>query len=235
MPFDLQNIEYNPQVVAGLSSSADSAKAGGAQKGSSFYRRFVKRGLDAALVLLSLPVVAPVILILAVLVALDGHNPFYTQLRVGRGGKSFRMLKLRSMVPNADAMLAAYLEKNPDAKAEWDATQKLKRDPRITRIGRIIRKTSLDELPQLVNVLTGSMSLVGPRPMMVSQKELYPGTGYFELRPGLTGLWQISDRNECDFRDRVKYDDAYNQMVSFPVDVAVILRTVRVVLRGTGY
>jgi len=175
----------------------------------SFYRVYMKRVLDIALVLLSLPVV----------------------LR----GTYFKMLKLRTMVPNAHALLAAHLATDQNAKAEWDATQKLKKDPRITTIGRILRKSSIDELPQLLNVLKGDMSLVGPRPMMVEQEALYDGQGYYALRPGLTGLWQVSDRNECDFADRVKFDDVYDRVVSFPVDIAVILRTFTVVFRGTGY
>ena len=102
-------------------------------------------------------------------------------------------------------------------------------------MGHFMRKTSLDELPQLLNVLLGDMALVGPRPMMVEQQVMYEGDAYYELRPGLTGLWQISDRNDCGFRDRVKYDDVYNDIASFPIDMAVIIRTFRVVVRGTGY
>ena len=191
--------------------------------------------LDIALVLLTLPISLPLMVLFAVLVATDGGNPIYTQPRIGQGGRKFRMLKLRTMVPNADAQLKRYLAANPQAKAEWDATQKLKKDPRITWVGRVLRKCSLDELPQLFNVLGGSMSLVGPRPMMLDQKELYEGSSYYDLRPGLTGPWQVSKRNEGDFADRVAFDDAYNEAVSFGTDVSVILRTVRVVLRGTGY
>ena len=199
------------------------------------YRNGVKRVFDVALVLASGAIVLPVIAILAVLVSLDGHSPFYSQVRIGRGGRYFRMLKLRTMVPNADAMLADYLARNPAARAEWDATQKLKKDPRITRMGRILRKTSLDELPQLFNVLVGQMSLVGPRPMMQKQQVLYSGSSYYDLRPGLTGLWQISDRNECNFQDRVKFDDVYNRVISLRTDVGILFKTVQVVLRGTGY
>ncbi|WP_092082483.1 sugar transferase [Poseidonocella sedimentorum] len=199
------------------------------------YAAIGKRAFDVALVLLSLPFVIPVIALMALLVALDGHSPFYTQARVGRHGRQFRMLKIRTMVHNADAMLAKCLEQDAALRAEWDATQKLKKDMRITRIGRILRKTSLDELPQLFNVLTGSMSLVGPRPMMPSQEELYPGRSYYRLRPGITGFWQISDRNHCDFRDRSKYDAVYERELSLVTDLAVMWRTFSVVLRGTGY
>lgn len=199
------------------------------------YRNIVKRVLDLTLVILSAPFSVPLILFLAFLVALDGHNPFYTQMRVGRNGKPFRMWKLRTMVPDADRILEDYLARNPAARLEWNATQKLKTDPRITRVGRFLRKLSLDELPQLINVFNGTMSLVGPRPMMVSQQVFYTGQGYYRMRPGITGLWQISDRNECDFVGRVPYDDLYERTVSLKVDLSVLFRTVAVVVRGTGY
>lgn len=199
-----------------------------------FYRSFVKRAIDVVLVLLAAPVVLTVVLILAFFIALDGHNPFYSQMRIGKNGKHFRIWKLRSMVWDADVQLQKYLETNPKAKREWDATQKLRSDPRITRIGHIIRKSSIDELPQLWNVLTGAMSLIGPRPMMVQQQSQYIGQTYYEMLPGITGLWQISDRNNCDFVDRVGYDDKYYASVSFKEDLRILTKTVGVVLRGTG-
>lgn len=202
--------------------------------GSPVYRRFAKRAIDIALIVLALPLVLPLVALMAVLVMLDGGAPFYTQDRVGRGGRTFRIWKLRTMVPDAQACLEAYLAANPAARAEWETKQKLIHDPRITRIGRILRRTSMDELPQLWNVLVGDMSLVGPRPMMVSQKDLYPGRSYFALRPGITGLWQISDRNECAFSDRARFDDIYNRVLSPATDLWVLLRTVSVVLRATG-
>ena len=165
---------------------------------------------------------------------LDGHNPFYSQMRVGKNGRSFRMWKLRTMVPNADEMLESYLAEHPAARLEWNATQKLKRDPRVTWLGFLLRKTSLDELPQLWNVLNGTMSLVGPRPIMVNQRDAYTGHAYFNLRPGLTGAWQVSDRNNCDFIDRVRYDDLYDNDLSFRRDFGIMLETLRVVARGTG-
>jgi exopolysaccharide production protein ExoY len=177
----------------------------------------------------------PLMVLGALLVALDGNNPFYTQERIGRNGRVFRIMKLRSMVPGADEVLVNYLVANPEARAEWDATQKLKSDPRITTVGRILRKTSLDELPQLINVLVGDMSLVGPRPIMVNQKALYPGRRYYDMRPGLTGLWQVSDRNDCAFVERVRFDDAYHRIMSFWTDAAILVRTIKVVVRGTGY
>jgi lipopolysaccharide/colanic/teichoic acid biosynthesis glycosyltransferase len=201
-----------------------------------FYARRGKRLLDLVLVILAAPVAVPLILVLAALVALEGGRPFYSQMRVGRGGAAFRMWKLRTMVQEADALLAGHLARDPEARREWDATQKLKRDPRITRMGRILRKTSLDELPQLWNVLNGTMSLVGPRPMMLSQRALYAsGFAYFRLRPGITGAWQVSDRNDSDFVDRVRHDDAYERGLSLAADLRILAATVRVVLRGTGY
>ena len=206
-----------------------------APRAGGLYRHTLKRALDIIVVLVALPIWLPVILIGAALAASDGHTPFYRQKRVGRGGREFWLLKLRTMVMDADAKLEAHLAQNPDARAEWDLTQKLKNDPRITFFGRMLRKSSLDELPQLINVLKGDMSLVGPRPMMVKQRPLYDGKSYYTLRPGLTGLWQVSDRNACSFADRVRFDDTYAANLSFGQDVVIAIRTVGVVLRGTGY
>lgn len=199
------------------------------------YRKRVKRVVDVALVLISAPVSILVITLLALAVMLGGHAPFYSQRRIGLNGREFRIWKLRTMVHRADAKLEAYLASNPEARREWDATQKLKDDPRITRVGRLLRKTSLDELPQLWNVLNGTMSLVGPRPMMVEQRPAYPGTAYFRLRPGMTGFWQISDRNDTTFAARAAFDDRYFRDVSLRTDLGILLRTVAVVCRGTGY
>lgn len=201
----------------------------------SFYRDGFKRVFETALILLSGVFSLPLIIILAAMVACDGHNPFYSQVRVGKNGRHFRMWKLRTMVPNADALLHDHLASDPAARAEWNATQKLKNDPRITRVGQFLRKSSADELPQLLNVLLGSMALVGPRPMMVDQQSLYPGNAYYNLRPGITGMWQISDRNECDFVGRVRHDNAYDEQISLKTDVGILAKTVGVVLRCTGY
>ncbi|WP_084621184.1 sugar transferase [Paracoccus aminophilus] len=201
----------------------------------SVYARFVKRGLDTLIILAALPIILPVVLILSAIVAFDGHSPFYSQMRVGRSGRSFRLWKLRTMVPNADQKLAAYLAENAQAKAEWDLTQKLKKDPRITPFGHFLRKSSLDELLQLFNVLKGDMSIVGPRPMLLEQAQLYPGADYYHLRPGVTGLWQISDRNDSTFAARATYDARYAMDLSFTGDLRIMYQTVGVVVRGTGY
>ncbi|MGZ9809042.1 sugar transferase [Pseudoroseicyclus sp. H15] len=198
------------------------------------YHSLFKRGLDIVLSLIALPPVLLIVGILALLVRRDGGPAFYTQERLGRDGRTFRILKLRSMAPNADALLADLLARSASARDEWEERQKLTNDPRITPIGSIIRKTSLDELPQLINVLKGEMSLVGPRPMLPAQKELYPGREYYAMRPGITGFWQISVRNESSFRERAEWDSAYYARVSLLTDLWVMLRTVRVVAAGTG-
>jgi exopolysaccharide production protein ExoY len=200
----------------------------------SLYRTIGKRALDLVLVLMTAPIIVPLIAIMVLGLLLTGATPFYVQERVGLNGKTFCMWKLRTMLPNAEEHLKSYLAKHPEARAEWDSKQKLLNDPRITPIGSFLRKTSLDELPQLLNVLTGSMSLVGPRPMMLDQEEQYTGAAYYRLRPGMTGLWQISDRNSGEFVGRVRFDEIYSRKLSLNVDIYVILRTVVVMLRGTG-
>ncbi len=221
----LMTIQYDPDLAA----AADVPFKRGV------YRRGMKRLFDLLAVLAAAPVIVPVIVVLAVLAALDGGNPFYFQDRVGRGGKSFRMWKLRSMVVDADQKLEAHLANHPAARAEWDRDQKLKQDPRITAAGRLLRKSSLDELPQLWNVVTGDMSLVGPRPMMPNQRVLYPGSAYYRLRPGITGPWQVSQRNESTFADRALFDRDYERDMSLPTDLRLLVATVHVVLRATGY
>jgi exopolysaccharide production protein ExoY len=223
-------------VASGDMAPLNGSRTSGTRRGRAvLYRAFAKRALDVALVLLTAPVWLPLVVLGAALVMLDGHNPFYSQERLGLNGRVFRIWKLRSMVPDADVFLERYLSENPEARAEWDATQKLKNDPRITVVGRVLRKMSLDELPQLFNVLIGDMSLVGPRPIMLTQKTLYPGRTYYKMRPGLTGFWQVSDRNECSFVERVQFDDAYHRSMCFGTDMGVLMRTVGVVFRATGY
>jgi lipopolysaccharide/colanic/teichoic acid biosynthesis glycosyltransferase len=201
---------------------------------ANLYDRFFKRAIDITVVLVTLPISLSLIGLLAFLVRLDGGKAFFSQPRVGRGGRMFTFWKLRSMVPNADRRLEEYLAHNPAARVEWNETQKLRNDPRVTRIGRLLRSTSADELPQLWNVLIGEMSLVGPRPMLPEQVPLYPGKAYFELRPGMTGFWQISDRNACSFAGRAVHDARYASNVSLGVDVMVLFKTLGVVIRGTG-
>lgn len=199
------------------------------------YRNIFKRTLDVVAVVIAGPIIVPVILGLALGVRRDGGRAFYSQMRVGLDGRHFRMWKLRSMVSDADERMAEYLAANPNARAEWEQTQKLKSDPRITSFGQFLRKSSLDELPQLWNVLRGEMSLVGPRPIMLNQQALYPGTAYYRLRPGITGYWQTDGRNGTTFEARADYDESYDAEVSLVTDIKVLSRTVGVVMKRTGY
>lgn len=199
------------------------------------YRMAFKRAFDVLAVLAFAPFVLPIIAVLALVIARDGGSPFYSQVRLGKNRSTFRMWKLRSMVTDADARMEECLAADPDARNEWNETQKLKNDPRVTGFGRFLRKSSLDELPQLWNVLRGEMSLVGPRPMMLSQEALYPCNSYYSLRPGITGYWQTSGRNDTSFAARAMFDRAYERDLSFRTDLVVLARTASTVLRGTGY
>ena len=202
---------------------------------SSSYRGLGKRMLDLTLCVLIAPFALLLVGIFALLVTRDGGKAFYSQLRVGQGGRTYRMWKLRSMVSDADQKLEAHLAQNAAARAEWNNHQKLKSDPRITPLGAFMRRASIDELPQLWNVVKGDMSLVGPRPMMLSQQALYPGQDYYDLRPGITGAWQVTDRNQSSFADRALFDTDYNRKVSLAEDLRIMFATVRVVLKATGY
>ena len=200
------------------------------------YRQWGKRVLDIALVLISLPVTIPVILLSAVALWVESGLPFYTQDRLGRNGKRFRILKLRTMVRDADAQFERLMQTDAALRAEWNATQKLQNDPRVTRVGAFLRVTSLDELPQIWNILTGEMTLVGPRPMMPQQLSLYGDPrAYFAMRPGLTGAWQVSTRNQSEFQARWSFDAQYHAYHNLREDLRIIWRTVGVVLKRTGY
>ena len=205
-------------------------------RNESFYRRHVKRSLD---ILLLLILAAPFVLVIAALalaVRRDGGPAFFGHKRVGQDGRTFRCWKLRTMVPNAEQVLLEHLAAHPDAASEWAANVKLRNDPRITRLGYILRATSLDELPQLWNVFVGEMTLVGPRPVTPSEMEKYEGYEqcYLSLRPGITGLWQVSGRNATDYRERVQLDSHYYSTCSFSQDVKILFRTFGAVLRRTG-
>ena len=232
----MSQVAFDSSTIFGSSNSSSPFGAlGTGQPPQGIYRAFGKRAIDILLVLLAIVPVSFLLAGLAAVIALDGRSPIYVQNRVGQDGRIFRIFKLRSMVRNADKVLAAYLAGNPRAKEEWDVNQKLRNDPRITRFGYLIRRTSLDELPQIFNVLRGDMSLVGPRPMMCDQRHLYPGQEYYAMRPGITGYWQTSVRNESSFSQRAFFDKAYFADLSFMTDLKVLLRTVGVVLRATGH
>ena len=200
-------------------------------------RPVAKRGLDvlgAGLLLLAL---ALPFLLLALLVRLDGGPAMFAHKRVGRGGRFFGCLKFRSMVPDAEARLNEVLARDPAARAEWEASRKLKSDPRVTRIGRFLRASSLDELPQLINVLRGDMSLVGPRPVQASELAAFYGAAaehYQMVRPGITGPWQVSGRSETSYADRVALDVAYVMRPSLIEDIRLLLKTPAAVLLRRG-
>ncbi len=208
----------------------------GKARPSGFYRDVGKRIADILLVLISAPITLLVTLLCAIALWIEGGQPFYRQMRLGENGRHFSILKLRTMCREADQVLESYLAADPALRAEWDRTQKLKDDPRITRVGAFLRKTSLDELPQFWNVLKGDMSVVGPRPMMPDQLPLYDNPApYFDMRPGITGQWQVSDRNENSFGHRSTVDAAYHDSLSLVLDLRILVQTVGVVLRRTGY
>ncbi len=200
------------------------------------YRLVGKRALDVVLVILAVPVALPLIGIAALLLWIEGGSALYRQARLGMDGRVFSILKLRTMVRDADRQLEGYLATDPDLRAEWDILQKLRNDPRITSVGAFLRKTSVDELPQLWNVLRGDMSLVGPRPMLPEQLALYGDAAhYFALRPGITGYWQVSQRNNSAFRARAALDAAYDHDVSLTEDAKVLWRTIGAVVKRTGH
>lgn len=199
--------------------------------------RFLKRALDLVLVGTGLLLGWWLFALLALAVKLSSPGPvFYGQRRLGRGGTTFTAWKFRSMVRDADALLVDYLQAHPELREEWERDHKLKNDPRVTWIGRILRRTSLDELPQLWNVLRGEMSLVGPRPIVQDEVPKYGERYalYQKVRPGLSGLWQVSGRNDTTYTERVALDCYYVRNWSVWLDLVILARTVRVVLLGRG-
>lgn len=198
--------------------------------------RFLKRSLDVVGSSLAVLALAPVFLTLIYLVRRDGGKAFFGHERIGLNGKAFNCLKLRSMVANGDQVLKDHLTKDEKARREWMATQKLKNDPRVTKVGDIMRRWSLDELPQLINVLKGDMSLVGPRPVVHEETLRYEDEihQYYRVRPGLTGLWQVSGRSDVTFERRVQMDSWYVRNWSLWHDIAIICKTFPVVLKKTG-
>lgn len=200
------------------------------------YRRAGKRVVDVAVVLLAALPVVPVIALLALCIRIGGARPFYGHDRVGRGGRTFRCWKLRTMVEDGDARLARLLAEDPAAAQEWAETRKLTRDPRITWFGRLLRRSSLDELPQLWNVLRGDMSLVGPRPVTAEEIGRYglAREAYLQMRPGITGLWQVSGRNRLSYAERVALDMRYARDCGPGLDLRIVAATVPAVLGMSG-
>ena len=214
------------QITAGLPLSS-----------THLYRGFGKRLFDFTFALFLLPVLLPVIALLWLWVKRDGGPGFFIQPRVGRDGRLFNCWKLRTMVVDAEAALKKMCAEDPDCAREWRVNQKLACDPRITRAGRFLRATSLDELPQIFNVLRGDMSFVGPRPFLVDQEDIYReagGKAYFLMRPGITGIWQVEGRSATSFAARVGFDNRYFASASLLRDLGLIAKTALIVLRRTG-
>lgn len=195
-----------------------------------------KRVLDILGTLLLAGVFAPLMLVIVLLLRKDGAPVIYRHWRIGRDGRPFQCLKFRTMIPEADGVLRELLSRDAGLKREWVRHHKLRCDPRVTALGRLLRRTSLDELPQLWNVIRGEMSLVGPRPV-VRQELLRYGRNiqaYLSARPGITGLWQVQGRNDTDYRRRVVLDTYYVKRRSLLLDLYILLKTTRVVLGGRG-
>jgi Undecaprenyl-phosphate galactose phosphotransferase WbaP len=230
--------------MPGLCSLGISARELGGEVGFELPQRLfhtgvsvIKRSLDVVLGVFALAVISPLFLLIAIAVKLTSRGPvFYAQSRVGKSGEVFKALKFRTMIRDADAALADYLAKHPECLLEWRRDHKLKNDPRITKVGKWLRRLSLDELPQLLNIAAGHMSLVGPRPIVKAEIEKY-GRGYelySRVRPGLTGLWQVSGRNNTSYEDRVAYDEYYVRNWSIWLDTYILVRTVKVVVTSEG-
>ena len=201
--------------------------------------RFIKRTIDILAGIVGIILLIPITLVVAIMRIIKKENDgpiFYEQLRIGKNGKQFRMYKFRSMCLNADETLKKYLEENEDAKKEYKKYKKLKYDPRITKVGKVLRATSLDEFPQFINVLKGDMSLVGPRPYLPREKKDM-GKYYdviIKIKPGVTGPWQIRGRSNISFEDRLKIDAEYIQKMSITNDVKMVLKTLTKVVKKDG-
>ena len=197
---------------------------------------FMKRAFDIVLSGTVLLALSPIMLVTAILVKLDGGPAFFGHNRIGRNGTSFPCLKFRSMAVNGDQILKKHIAENPEDLKEWQETRKLRNDPRVTKLGGFLRRSSLDELPQLINVLRGDMSLVGPRPIVTAEVANYDGdiAHYYRVRPGITGLWQVSGRSDVSYRQRVQMDSWYVRNWSLWHDIAIICKTVPALLNRSG-
>ena len=198
---------------------------------------WIKRLFDILVSLLVLIICSPILALIALAIKITSPGPvFYYQSRIGKNGERFRMYKFRTMRVNAGKELEAILKQDPILYAEWAQYQKLRDDPRITPFGKLLRRFSLDELPQLWNVIIGDMSIVGPRPYMPDQRDYYREIEdlYTAFRPGITGLWQVSGRNNTSYEDRVHFDEVYCKNWSLWLDFCIIVRTFSVVVIGEG-
>jgi exopolysaccharide production protein ExoY len=197
----------------------------------------MKRIFDLSVASLGILFSIPLLLLVALtLLIVQGRPILIRHTRVGRGGRRFSCFKFRTMVKDAEAVLGTYLKQNPSARREWEASHKLTNDPRITWLGGALRKSSVDELPQLLNVIRGDMSLVGPRPIVEQEIKFYGSAihQYYRVRPGLTGLWQVSGRSDVSYASRVSLDVDYVQNATLQRDMLILLRTVPAVLSSRG-
>jgi len=200
------------------------------------FSRITKMAFDQVMAAVLIVLLAPLLISIAILVRRDGGPALYRHRRIGAGGRPFDCLKFRTMVQHADRVLAHLLETDPAAAAEWARTHKLRDDPRVTRVGRFLRRSSLDELPQVFNVLRGEMSLVGPRPIVQAEVVRYGEDidYYYETKPGITGLWQVSGRSDTSYARRVKLDVWYVRNWTLWHDVAILLKTIPAVFLQRG-
>lgn len=201
-----------------------------------FFYDPIKRTIDVLASLFLLLILAPFLLLVAMLVQLDGGSVLFKQLRVGLHGQPFLIWKFRSMIPNADEKLQIILEQDDALREQWDVWRKFRNDPRTTKLGHWLRRTSIDELPQLWNVLMGDMSLVGPRPILTTEINLWGPAivDYESVRPGITGLWQVSGRNRLSYDERIRLDLIYIRSRSWFLDTWISIKTIRVVLLSVG-
>ena len=229
-------MKYEDFSAAAAGAAAAGAVAVPKAGQSGWYARAGKRIFDVTLGLIVLPLLTPVIVVLWLIARMDGGPGFYGHERIGQFGVTFRCWKIRSMVCDANERLHALLDSDPKARAEWEHDQKLTNDPRVTRFGAFVRRTSLDELPQIFNVMCGDMSFVGPRPIVDEELARYGAReqAYLQSKPGITGIWQLSGRNEVSYSERVEFDAEYAEKVSLGLDVALVLRTPASVLLATG-
>jgi undecaprenyl-phosphate galactose phosphotransferase len=198
--------------------------------------QLIKRTFDIVIASCALAVLSPILLAVAIMVKKDGGPALFGHKRLGLNGKVFHCLKFRSMIINSDEVLKKHLAQNAEARVEWQNDLKLRNDPRVTTIGKLLRRTSIDELPQLLNVLKGEMSIVGPRPIIVAETEKYDNdiSHYYRVRPGITGLWQVSGRNDVTYSERVRMDSWYVRNWSLWHDIMIVCKTFPAVLKRSG-
>jgi lipopolysaccharide/colanic/teichoic acid biosynthesis glycosyltransferase len=244
MPAEYQSPESRTAAIEGSYSYAGPT-GGSLEKSqrtnsapSEFFRyRVLKRCCDVCLVLVSMPLMLPLLGAVSAVVMWSSPGPvFYSHRRIRKGGAFFSMWKFRTMCVNSVEVLEEYLARHPEAQVEWNETHKLRRDPRITQLGAFLRRYSLDELPQLWNVLMGQMSLVGPRPIVAAEVEKYGDhfDSYCRVKPGLTGIWQVSGRSELSYEARVALDCEYVERWSLSKDFVILLRTFSSVANQDG-